>query len=164
MDAVTTAEIAGAFRNSSRSKVRSVTYPAGLEATAWEELDFLGWIDPKSPRRAYLVAPTGSGLVAIEMRVSEGGGARASASMCTLCRSVHRRGGTALFSATKVGPAGRAGNSAGTYICTDLNCSLYVRGIRTLPGTQPEKSVPVPDRIDGLVHRLTSFLSVVGAA
>jgi hypothetical protein len=51
--------------------------------------------------------------------------------MCTVCLTTHTRGGIALMSAGKVGDAGRAGNTLGTYMCIDLACSLYARGKKT---------------------------------
>jgi hypothetical protein len=39
-------------------------------------------------------------------------------------------GGVTLMTARRAGPDGRQGNSVGQYLCTDLACSLYARGLR----------------------------------
>ena len=45
--------------------------------------------------------------------------------------------GVSLMVAPRAGRAGQQGNSVGTYICSDLTCSLVVRG-KVQTGTQPE--------------------------
>jgi hypothetical protein len=56
--------------------------------------------------------------------------------------------------------AGRDGNTVGTYICADLACSLYVRGLRELEVPQGETVSPevraerLNSRLEGFVNRV----------
>jgi len=54
----------------------------------------------------------------------------------------HRGTDIALFVAAHAGTAGRQGNTVGTYICADLACSLYIRGIKDLELPQGETAGP----------------------
>ena len=46
------------------------------------------------------------------------------------------------------GEAGRRGDSVGRYMCGDLDCSLYVRGVRqTVGGGGPEESLTREEKI-----------------
>lgn len=56
MEPLTPEQIRRSFCNSSKSRVKSMTLPPDLADLNWSDLDFLGWIDSKSPSRAYLVA------------------------------------------------------------------------------------------------------------
>ncbi|MBH0119058.1 FBP domain-containing protein [Rhodococcus sp. NPDC003382] len=157
----TRSEITASFVNSSRSRVKSVSFPDDFDRTPWEDLDFYGWIDPRAPQRAYLVCESEDGFVGVEFRVAGSDPSRARGVMCNLCRSARRNADTNLFTAAKAGPAGKAGNSVGTYICTDFHCSLYVRNLMSLPDPQPERSLPTETRIENLRHRLDGFVARV---
>jgi hypothetical protein len=65
-----------------------------------------------------------------------------------------------LFAARRAGSAGRAGNTVGTYICADLACSLYVRGLRD-PEVPQGETVGTEIRVDRLGQRLDSFVGRV---
>ncbi len=52
MNPLTIAEIRGSICNSSKSRVKSMTIPQDLVEQPWDDLDFLGWVDAKSPSRA----------------------------------------------------------------------------------------------------------------
>ncbi len=79
--------------------------------------------------------------------------------MCLLCLTTHPGGGVALMSARKAGPAGRNGNSVGLNICTDLDCSLYVREKKKpAPGGRMEESLTVEQQIDRTRANLGAFL------
>jgi hypothetical protein len=47
--------------------------------------------------------------------------------MCLLCQTAQPGDAVSLFTARRVGEAGRNGNTVGTYICADLVCSQRVR-------------------------------------
>ena len=47
--------------------------------------------------------------------------------MCLLCQTTRSGDGVSLFTAKRVGEAGRNGNTVGTYICADLACADRVR-------------------------------------
>ncbi|UWF77264.1 MULTISPECIES: FBP domain-containing protein [Microbacterium] len=66
--------IRASFLNASRKEAASLTLPPGFDELDFERLDYLGWSDPKIPRRAYVIAdlddrPVGVLLQRAEQRV-----------------------------------------------------------------------------------------------
>lgn len=51
MRALTAPEIHASFVNSTRREAAQAVLP-DLSALDWDRLDYLGWTDPKNPRRA----------------------------------------------------------------------------------------------------------------
>ncbi|WP_029135350.1 FBP domain-containing protein [Nakamurella lactea] len=125
MDPITEQDIRSSFINCSKGAAKRLPVPRDLDELPWDDLDFLGWSDPAAPGRCYLVVPGDDGPVGVALRHQTAGSRRAQ--MCTFCSTTHSGGGVWLMSAPKAGEAGRRGNSVGTYICSDLDCSLYVR-------------------------------------
>jgi hypothetical protein len=80
--------------------------------------------------------------------------------MCSLCLTTHTGDGVSLMTARKAGPAGRAGNSVGSYLCTDLACSLYLRGKKNA-GRRLDESLTLPEKIDRTTANLAAFLQRV---
>lgn len=80
-------------------------------------------------------------------------------SMCSVCLTTHPGGGVSLMTARKAGTAGREGNSVGVYMCTDLACSLYVRG-KKLPesGSRLEESLTLDEQIARSTGNLMAFI------
>lgn len=117
------------FVNASRKEVGDLTLPAGFDVTDWDALDFLGWRDPKIGRRAYAVVPTLDGdLVGILFRQAEA--STRSRAQCSWCQDVQLPNDVAFFSAKRSGGAGRNGNTVGTLVCQEFQCS---RNVRKLP-------------------------------
>ncbi|MBF4594037.1 FBP domain-containing protein [Curtobacterium flaccumfaciens] len=117
------------FVNASRKEVSDLTLPAGFETLDWDALDYLGWRDPKIGRRAYAVVPTLDGdLIGILFRQAEA--APRSRAQCSWCQDVKLPNDVAFYSAKRSGPAGRNGNTVGTLVCQDFQCS---RNVRKLP-------------------------------
>jgi hypothetical protein len=67
--------------------------------------------------------------------------------------------------ARKAGPAGREGNSVGIHLCTDLACSLYLRGLRTATGmgARLHESLTLEQQIERTQGKLYDFLDAVAA-
>lgn len=168
MDALTEAEVRGCFVNCTKGEAERINLPGPLDEFYWEQLDFLGWRDPKAELRAYLVVPRASGPVGIVLRRPQQRGGRGlmRSSMCSICLTVHAASGVTHFVAAKAGAAGRAGNSVGNYICADLQCSRYVRGtLRSEAATAMEESLDPAEKILRLRARLEGFTrSVLGEA
>ena len=157
MDALTADELRAAVVNGSRSQIKAMPPPPELGALPWEQLDFLGWRDPRAATRGYLVAPHEDGAVGLLLRAPSSRGGRRGSAMCALCRSVRTSADIDLFVAPKAGGRGRAGDSVGTYICSDLACSYYVRGLRPLDLPQGER-LPVERRVELLRERVGAFV------
>jgi hypothetical protein len=149
-----------AFVNTSRSRAASMTLPGAWPPPRADDRDFLGWVDPKAPRRAYLVVELDE-LVAIELRLPSAPGGRARKTMCDLCHSVDAPDGATLMVAPRAGARGRAGDSVGICICTDFACSLRVR--EPLKEHQVSVSGRPDDRQQQLVERLRDFMARVRA-
>jgi hypothetical protein len=160
MDPVTERDIRASFVNCSKGDAKRLSVPNTLADTDWEQLDFLGWSDPSYAGRSYIVVPREGELVGVALRHEANGSDRAQ--MCTICTTTHSRGDVALMAAKKVGESGRRGNTVGTYMCTDLLCSLYARGKKT-PAlgnryrealSQEERAERVRENLDAFVDRL----------
>src|SRR5689334_8225159 len=163
MNPVTEAEVRASFVNCTRGERSRITLPGSLATVDFAHLDFLGWRDPKTPDRACLVSPAGDGWVGIVLRAAAKPATSLTRStMCSLCLTLHASSGVALFSAPLAGTAGRDGNSVGTYICADLQCSLYVRGLRTAHAAvrmsetlnEAGRVVRLRQRVDGFIGRV----------
>jgi hypothetical protein len=153
-------DIRRSFVNSTKSQVKAIALPSKFTELPWESLDFLGWRDGKAPNRGYLVVPRDEGVTGIAVSTQTSGAARRFAGLCDLCNTTHHVSDVALFAARRAGTAGREGNTVGTYICADLACSLYIRGLKELDVPQGETAAPEV-RADRLATRLESFVQRV---
>ncbi|HET9171825.1 MAG TPA: FBP domain-containing protein [Actinospica sp.] len=165
MRPVTEPEIRACFINCSKGEAQRLNLPRDFaeQQPAWPDLDYLGWRDPGAPDRAYLVADR-EGLIGISLRTASSGGRGFTArSICTLCKTTRTGGGVALLTARRAGESGRNGNTVGQYICSDLACSLYVRGEKTSAGTLLDETLDTPTRIARLEKGLDAFLAKITA-
>jgi len=152
-------QITAAFVNCSRRQAAAITPPPGLDRLDWASLDFLGWRDPRTPKRAYLVLPHGDRTVGLALRAPGSSSRRAASGLCSLCHAVHPGNAVELLVARKAGAAGRLHNTVGTYACADLACSLYARGKRALSLPQAERSGP--ERVLRLQQPVAAFVDRV---
>jgi hypothetical protein len=158
---LTEQDIRAAFVNCSKGEAKRLHVPRELAEQPWDDLDFLGWRDPRAPDRAYLVADLGEGPVAITLRSPVPGQKRAN--LCSICLTSHAAGVT-LMVAPRTGKAGQQGNSVGTYICGDLACSLYTRGKKfTVSSARYQERLTLEEQIERTVANLSAFLAKVTA-
>ncbi|MGI5380155.1 FBP domain-containing protein [Streptomyces sp. CA-251387] len=159
MRSLTEQDIRNSFINCSKGEAKRLSLPRDLAERPWDDLDFLGWRDPGAPDRSYLVTERDGQPVGVTLRFPSSQRSLLRYSMCSLCLTSHPRGGVSLMTARKAGPAGREGNSVGLYMCTDLACSLYLRGKKT-PETGPriEESLTLEEQIARTRGNLTAFL------
>ncbi|MEQ8144920.1 FBP domain-containing protein [Streptomyces sp. OP7] len=159
MRALTEQDIRGSFINCSKGEAKRLNVPRDLAERPWDDLDFLGWRDPGAPDRSYVVVERQEGLVGVAMRFQPAQRGFLHRSMCSLCLTTHPRGGVSLMTARKAGPAGREGNSVGAYMCTDLACSLYLRGLKVPEtGARFEESLTLEQQIDRARGNLLAFI------
>ncbi|MEV6931166.1 FBP domain-containing protein [Dactylosporangium sp. NPDC051485] len=160
MEPLTEHDIRAAFVNCSRGEAQRAFVPRDLAERRWPDLDFLGWRDPGALDRAYLATGHAGALVAVSLRIAEqhGRGFR-HRSMCSLCLTTHPGSGVSLMTGRRAGKAGRNGDSVGVYLCSDLGCSLYVRGLRK-PGAggRLDETLTVEQQVDRLAGKLSAFL------
>ena len=152
--------IRASFINASRKEVSSLTLPAGGDAWDFGALDFLGWSDPKSPRRAYIVAPDEAGdAVGILMQQTE---QRVLArAQCSWCDDVTLRNDVQFFAARKAGAAGRRGDVLGTLICENFACSANVRRLPPLAYEGFDREAARAARILRLQQHVQGFIREV---
>ncbi|WP_447913507.1 FBP domain-containing protein [Microbacterium phyllosphaerae] len=147
------------FLNASRKEVSDLTLPPGFADVDFEKLDYLGWVDPKLPRRSYVVAwvddvLTGVILQRAEQRVI----ARAQ---CSWCEDVTLRNDVQLYVARKAGPAGRKGDTIGTLVCTEFGCSKNVRVLPPLAYDGYDRELAREMRIVRLQEHVAAFIAAV---
>ncbi|MFF7857331.1 FBP domain-containing protein [Streptomyces sp. NPDC007904] len=159
MRALTEQDIRTSFINCSKGEAKRLSLPRDLGERPWDDLDFLGWRDPGAPDRSYLVTEREDRLVGVAMRFQPAQRGFLHRSMCSLCLTTHPRGGVSLMTARRAGAAGREGNSVGAYMCTDLACSLYLRG-KKVPetGARFEESLSLEEQIARTRGHLFAFL------
>lgn len=157
------AELRRAFINSSRSKTASMTLPSPWPPPHAQDLDFLGWVDPKAPRRAYLVIgpETVDELISIELRAPSASATPKRQTMCDLCQTSDAPDGSVLMVAPRSGSRGRNGDSVGLYMCADFACTLRAR-VPLKPHQQSLTGMP-DTRVPALVERVTTFVDRVKA-
>jgi FBP C-terminal treble-clef zinc-finger len=162
VDAIDESRLRRSFVNCSKGEVARMNVPP-LADVAWDRLEFLGWRDPKAPDRGYLVTPWRGEFVGIALRAAtrvRTGLARSS--MCSLCLTVHAASGVTLFTAALAGSAGRNGNSAGTYICENLQCSRYVRGeLKSAALIVPTETLDLATRLERLRLKAERFIEKI---
>lgn len=151
-------QIRAGFVNLSKGAAGRVNLPPDLEERPWGDMDYLGWKDPKAPQRSYLVSDRGGRVRAIALRTSEGGVGRTRKTMCDLCITV---GSVSLMVAPRAGTAGQRGDSVGTYVCSALDCSLFVRNIRSNGTVIMEERLTTEQKIERLVANLDTFMARV---
>jgi len=157
-------EIRAAFINCSKGEAKRLNLPANLAEQPWDDLDFLGWRDQKAPERAYLAAELDGRLVALVLRCPGPGQPQLRTNMCSVCLTSHT-GGVTLMVAARTGKAGQQGNTVGDYFCSDLNCSLYVRGlkaVRGIGGRLPSGLTP-EEKAEQITGNLAAFVAKVTA-
>ncbi|MGY6022055.1 FBP domain-containing protein [Streptomyces spinosirectus] len=165
MEPLTEREIRAAFINCTKGEAKRLSVPRDLADQPWDDLDYLGWRDPQAPDRGYLVTPGGDGRPkAVALRGSASTVGQQRRSMCSMCLTTHS-GGVSLMVAPKAGKAGQQGNSVGVYICSDLACSLYVRGKRDAGvGARLHETITLEEKIRRTVANIDAFVAKVATA
>ncbi|WP_306327470.1 FBP domain-containing protein [Streptomyces venezuelae] len=164
MEPLTDKQIRSSFVNCTKGEAARLKLPLDFAELPWEDLDFLGWVDPGAPLRAHLVVPRADGPVGVSLRVPASGRTSAmKSSMCQVCLTAHAASGVTLLVAPLAGARGREGNTVGIYLCADLACSLYVRGKRQpkLRGRRQEESLTLDEQVARLTGNLDAFVARV---
>ena len=163
MLALTEAAIRRSLVNCSRSEAAALTPPRDLEDFDWSSVDVLGWRDPKAELRGYLVHEHADGVVGVALRAADTKMSSRRSAMCLLCRTVQSADAISLFTARRVGEAGRNGNTVGTYICADLGCADRVQAVpQSAQHLDRElQALAVAERAEGLRQRLQAFTADV---
>jgi len=110
--------------NATRKEQSDLTIP-DLGAIVWGRIDYLGWRDPKFARRAWIVVPVGDEIVGVVLKQAEANPRRRA--QCSWCQDITLPNDVVLYSARRAGHGGRNGNTVGTLVCENFECSKNVR-------------------------------------
>ncbi|MDG4864577.1 FBP domain-containing protein [Streptomyces sp. T-3] len=167
MEPLSEKQIRSSFVNCTKGEAARLKLPLDFATLRWEDLDFLGWVDPGAPLRAHLVLPTPDGPLGISLRVPSVNRTSAmKSSICQVCLTGHASSGVRLLAAPLAGARGREGNTVGIYVCADLACSLYLRGKRQpkLAAKQFEETLSLDERLARMWGNLDVFAAKVTAS
>jgi hypothetical protein len=146
-------EIIFSFSEKMRKKVK---ISIDLSLVDWENLDYLGWNHP-SGHLAYMVYENEKRLRGVILSKGKPGNKKV-AKMCTLCKTIHSNLGVVLFSSTVVD---NKNISRSTYICSDLQCSLRVRGKIHLGPNQMGETISREEKIIRLIENTEKFINSI---
>jgi hypothetical protein len=156
--ALTEQQVRRSLVNCSQGEAKALTLPKDFADLDWAALELLGWRDPKAPLRGYLVVEADDGPVGIAVRAAESRMSSRTSAMCLLCQTTQSGDAVSLFTARRTGPAGRNGNTVGTYMCADLACAQRVRTEippwlqeRNPAEVVAERAVELGERVKGFV-------------
>lgn len=163
MKPVSADDIRASMVNCSKGEAKRLPVPRDLTERPWDDLDFLGWRDPSGSDRGYLVTFIDDELTGVLLRcVSPAAAGRlgsARSTMCSLCLTTHPGMGVTLMTAAR---RQNRDDSVGLRICSDLDCSLYLRGIKSPPSggrmtetlTLEEKAARLRDNLEGFLGKI----------
>lgn len=142
--------------NASLSERKALTFPPNFPTLTWDNLDFLGWRDPKSPGIGYVIVELENGPVGILLRQAKG--AIRSRPQCSWCEDVHLPNDVVFFSAKRAGQAGRNGNTIATLACANFECSANVRKLPPVAYLGFDVEAARAQRIDALRKHVRNFV------
>jgi len=152
--------VRASFRNASRKEASSLTLPPNFDELDFEQLDYLGWFDPKMPKRAYVIADVDGEFIGVLLQRTEQRTARRA--QCSWCDDTTLRNDVQFFSARKAGSAGRNGDTIGTLICENFGCSANVRKLPPLAYEGYDRELAREMRMLRLHEHVTAFLNELG--
>jgi len=143
------------FVNASKKEISDLALPVGFSDLNWETLDYLGWRDPKFTRRAYVIVPVAGGHIGIMLTSAEATPTKRA--QCSWCQDVSLPNDVLFYSARRAGAAGRRGDSVGTLICADFECSANVRRDPRVAYLGFDVEAARQSRMRALVEHATGF-------
>jgi hypothetical protein len=156
---LTRTAITAAIGNASRKVVADMTFPPDLDAITWTDLDYVGWLDPKLKRRAYVVAPIDGKPVGVVLKKADASSRHRA--QCSWCRDVNLPNDVVFFSAQRAGAAGRNGDTIGTWVCAEFQCSANVRKLPSMAYIGFDVEAARQARIRMLRARSAGFIAEV---
>jgi hypothetical protein len=153
---LTEPQIRASFINATRSERASVLLPADFADTPWDRLDYFGWRDRKLPQVGYVAGEIEGETIAAILRQAD---ARPrTRPQCTWCNDVELPNDVVLFSAKRAGDAGRKGDTVGTLVCANFECSKNVRKLPPLAYVGFDRDAARDRRIEMLRENVHGFL------
>lgn len=152
-------DIRASFVNATRKELGDLALPPGYTGLAWERLDYLGWRDPKFAKRAWIVVPVGGALVGVVLRQADADPRRRA--QCSWCEDVTLPNDVVLYAARRAGSAGRKGDSLGTLVCMNFECSSNVRKLPPVAYLGFDVEAARLERMEVLRTRAAAFAAAV---
>jgi len=150
------ARIRASFLNASRSERKNLSLPPGFDQLDWDRLDFFGWRDPKFPGIGYIVLDLDDEPVGLLMRQAET--RTRSRPQCSWCSDITLPNDVVLYTTKRAGDAGRRGDTVGTLICENFECSQNVRKLPPSAYLGFDREAARDRRIDALREHVESFV------
>lgn len=150
--------IRASFANVSVRERKNIVLP-DLDAIDWTRIDYLGWRDPKLPLVGYVVTIVDDAPVGLLLRQTESTPRRRT--QCAWCADVTLPNEVVLFSTRRSGPAGRRGDSVGTYVCRDFECNANARRTPPVAYIGFDVEAAREERIRTLQRNVTGFMREV---
>ena len=152
-------DIRASFVNATRKELSDLALPAGFAELNWDRLDYLGWRDPKYAKRAWIVAPVADALIGVVLRQADADPRRRA--QCSWCEDVTLPNDVVLYAARRAGSAGRKGDSLGTLVCMNFECSANVRKLPPVAYLGFDVEAARLERIEVLRTRVAAFAVAV---
>jgi hypothetical protein len=156
MLSITDALVRTSFINASLRERQNISLPPNFDELPWDNLDYLGWRDRKFPGLGYVVVQLEDAPVGILLRQAEG--RIRTRPQCGWCEDVHLPNDVVLFSAKRAGQAGRNGNTIGTLVCSNFECSANVRKRPPTAYVGFDVEAARQGRIEALREHVTNFV------
>jgi hypothetical protein len=158
MLSMTEQQLRSSFVNASQRERKEFTLP-DLAQVRWGDLDYLGWRDRKLPTVGYVVAEIDGAPVGVLLRQADG--RVRSRPQCSWCEDVHLPNDVLFFIAKRAGTAGRNGNTLGTLVCAEFQCSANVRKRRPTAYVGFDADAARLQRIEALREHVDAFVRKV---
>ena len=151
--------IRSSFINATRSERAHVLLPADFADTPWERLDYFGWRDRKLPQVGYVVTELDGQTVGVLLRQADS--RPRSRPQCAWCNDVELPNDVVLFAAKRAGDAGRKGDTVGTLVCANFECSKNVRKLPPLAYAGFDRDAARRRRIQQLTENVQGFVRAI---
>lgn len=159
MRALIESDVRASFVNATEEELGLIELPHDFILVDWDFRDFFAWRDPASSKRGCVLVQTDDGIVGVVLRASDPG--RTRSGMCNICHTMQPGNQVAMFTARRIGEAGRRGDSVGTYMCADLSCHDNVRLAHPLAPNEIRADGQIDIRLDGTRRRMEAFVARV---
>ncbi|MFD3444693.1 FBP domain-containing protein [Microbacteriaceae bacterium 4G12] len=148
--------IRASFVNASLRERKALVLPTDLDTVPWQDLDYLGWRDPKLPLLGYVLAEIDGEPVGVLLRQAQR--VPRGRAQCSWCEDVQLPSPVTFFGAKRASEAGRSGNTVGTLVCANFECSVNVRRRPTLAYVGFDLEAERLRRIEALRTNVTNFV------
>jgi hypothetical protein len=156
MHALSEDAVRASLLNATVRERKALVLPPGFPDLPWDDLDHLGWRDPRQPLTGYVVALVDGAPAGVLLRQAERT-PRARA-QCSWCEDVQLPNDVVFFSARRAGDAGRRGDTVGTLVCAGFECSRNVRRMPVLAYPGFDREAERLRRIAALREHVDTFL------